>query len=59
LLASAAVPGLFGPVVIEGRRYIDGGLVDSIPLARAVERGGRTIFVLQVGRIERPPPHRQ
>jgi len=58
LLASAAVPGLFGPVVIEGRHYIDGGLVDSIPLGRAVERGARTIFVLQVGRIERPlePP---
>lgn len=50
LLASAAAPGHFGPVVMEGRHDIDGGLVDSIPLAQAVERGARTIFVLHVGR---------
>ena len=54
LLASSAVPVLFEPVGIGGRHYLDGGLVDSIPLARAVELGARTIFVLQVGRIEHP-----
>ena len=58
LLASSAVPGLFEAVVIEGRHYLDGGLVESIPVARAIEQGARTIFVLQVGRIEQPlsPP---
>ncbi|MBY5162018.1 patatin-like phospholipase family protein [Salsipaludibacter albus] len=54
LLASAAVPGLFEPMEVDGRHYLDGGLVDSIPVARAVRCGARTIFVLQVGRIEHP-----
>jgi NTE family protein len=52
VLASAAVPGLLPPVTIDGRHYLDGGLVDSIPLGRAVELGARRVFVLQVGRIE-------
>lgn len=52
LLASCAVPGMFEPVVIDGRHYLDGGLVDSIPVRRAVAAGARTVYVLQVGRIE-------
>lgn len=58
LLASSAVPGLFEAVEIDGRHHLDGGIVDSIPVARAVEAGARTVFVLQVGRIEQPlvPP---
>jgi NTE family protein len=58
VLASSAVPGLLPPVVIDGQHYIDGGIVNSIPIGRAVELGARTIFVLQVGRIDRPltPP---
>jgi NTE family protein len=58
LLASSAVPVLFEAVALDGLHYLDGGLVDSIPLGRAVELGARTVFVLQVGRIEQPltPP---
>jgi NTE family protein len=60
LLASTAVPGLLPPVEIDGRHHLDGGLVDSIPVDRAVLVGAERIFVLQVGRIERPlvPPSR-
>lgn len=54
VLASCAVPGLLPPVRIADRHYVDGGLVHSIPVGRAVELGATTIFVLQVGRIERP-----
>jgi NTE family protein len=54
VLASAAVPGLLPPIRIDGRHYIDGGVVNSIPIGRAVELGARTVFVLQVGRIDRP-----
>lgn len=54
LLASAAVPGLFEPVEVDGRHHYDGGLVDSIPLRRAIDQGAATVFVLQVGRIEQP-----
>ena len=38
----------------DGRTFLDGGLVNSIPVSRAVTLGARTIYVLQVGRIERP-----
>lgn len=58
VLASSAVPGLLPPVEIDGEHYLDGGLVDSIPVGRAVAFGARTVYVLQVGRIETPlkPP---
>jgi NTE family protein len=60
VIASAAVPGLLPPAVVEGRHYLDGGLVNSIPLGRAVELGADRVFVLQVGRIDQPlqPPRR-
>jgi NTE family protein len=60
VLASAAVPGLLPPAEVDGRHYLDGGLVNSIPLGRAVELGARRIFVLQVGRVDQPlrPPQR-
>ena len=54
VLASAAVPGLLPPVVIDGEHFFDGGLVHSIPVGRAVKLGAERIFVLHVGRIERP-----
>jgi NTE family protein len=54
VMASCAVPGLLPPVEIDGRHYFDGGLVDSIPVGRAVALGATTVYVLQVGRIESP-----
>jgi NTE family protein len=54
VLASCAVPGLLPPVLIDGEHYLDGGLVDSLPLGRAIALGATTIYVLHVGRIERP-----
>jgi NTE family protein len=53
ILASAAVPGLLPVVEIDGEHFIDGGIVNSIPVGRAVELGAREIYVLHVGRIER------
>lgn len=52
--ASCAVPGLLPPVELDGAHYFDGGLVDSIPVGRAVALGASTIYVLQVGRVESP-----
>lgn len=54
VLASTAVPGVLPPVRIGDEHFLDGGLVNSIPVSRAVALGARTIYVLQVGRIERP-----
>lgn len=58
VLASAAVPGVLPPVEINGEHFVDGGIVNSIPISRAVDLGAKEIYVLQVGRIERPltPP---
>jgi NTE family protein len=60
VLASSAVPALFPPVAIGGEHFYDGGLVDSVPLGRAVSLGADVVYVLQVGRLESPlrPPER-
>jgi len=54
ILASCAVPGLLPPVEIGDEHFFDGGLVDSIPVGRAVALGATTVYVMQVGRIENP-----
>jgi NTE family protein len=54
VIASCAVPGLLPPVEIDGEHYFDGGLVHSIPVGRALALGASTVYVLHVGRIERP-----
>ena len=58
VLASAAVPGILPPVEVGGEHFIDGGIVNSIPVNRAVELGATRIFVMHVGRVDRPlePP---
>jgi NTE family protein len=58
VLASSAVPGLLPPVVIDGEHFLDGGLVHSIPVGRALALGATEIYVLHVGRVEQPlaPP---
>ncbi|MDT7538427.1 MAG: hypothetical protein QOI82_2012 [Actinomycetota bacterium] len=54
VLASCAVPGLLAPVRIGDEHFMDGGLVHSIPVGRAVALGATTVYVLQVGRVEQP-----
>lgn len=54
VVASCAVPGLLPPERVGDEHFLDGGLVHSIPVGRAVELGADTVYVLQVGRIERP-----
>ena len=58
ILASSAVPGLLPPVEIDGEHFLDGGIVNSIPVGRAVALGATTLFVMHVGRVDRPlePP---
>lgn len=50
--ASAAVPGVFQPVTINGREYVDGGLVSAVPAKIARELGGN--FVIAVDISARP-----
>ena len=48
LLASSRMPYVGGhPVELDGRRYLDGGLVEPIPIAPAREAGATHLLVLQ------------
>jgi NTE family protein len=60
LLATSAVPLLFPPIEINEEHFYDGGLVNSVPLRRAVKLRANVVYVLQVGRVEAPlrPPDR-
>ena len=52
ILASSAVPGILPPVRIGQEHFIDGGIVNSIPVSRAVQLNAATIYVCHVGRID-------
>ncbi len=54
IMASAALPAVYPPVEIDGQRFVDGGVVDNVPIARAVELGCDRIYVLHVGSHGRP-----
>jgi NTE family protein len=54
ILASAAIPAVYPPIEIDGVRYIDGGVVNEIPISRAVELGANRLYVLHVGLYDRP-----
>ena len=44
LVASASLPGVFRPVVINGSRHVDGGIAATLPVQRAHDLGATTIF---------------
>lgn len=46
VLASTAMPAIYPPVEIDGERFIDGGVVDNVPIGRAIEAGASRIVVL-------------
>lgn len=60
VMAAAAVPGLLPPEQIDGEHFVDGAIVNSLPVGRAVELGATLIYVLHVGRLDKPltPPQR-
>jgi NTE family protein len=53
LLASTALPGFLPPVRVDGEDFIDGGVVNNVPVSKAYELGAKRIYVLDVGHIER------
>jgi NTE family protein len=56
VMASAAFPGFQRPV-IEGKKYMDGGLYDNIPYSMARKRGYRRLIVSDIsgaGRNRKP-----
>lgn len=56
ILASAALPGVFPPVEIDGELLIDGGVVDNVPIGHAIGLGAERVVVFHVGNFERKRP---
>jgi len=46
--ASSAVPGVFQPVAINGRDYVDGGLVSPIPVLAARSLGANFVIAVDI-----------
>lgn len=46
--ASSAVPGLFAPVGIAGREYVDGGLVAPVPVQQARDMGAEVVLAVDI-----------
>ncbi|NTV11250.1 MAG: patatin-like phospholipase family protein [Zoogloea sp.] len=46
--ASASIPGIFPPVVIGGREYVDGGLVAPIPVREARGVGADIVIAVDI-----------
>jgi NTE family protein len=60
ILASSAIPSIFPPVVIDGDVLIDGGVVNNVPISRAILTGCTRIYVLLCGPLHfHPPPPRR
>ncbi len=49
LLASAAIPAVFPPVLLDGRYLLDGGVSNNTPISIAVEMGATRVIVLPTG----------
>lgn len=45
-MASCSVPFICEPVDIDGRRYLDGSLMESIPAGRAIEKGCDKVVIV-------------
>jgi NTE family protein len=58
LLASAAIPGVFPAVQLDGRHVVDGGVANHTPISAAVELGATRLVVLPTGyscTLDAPP----
>jgi predicted acylesterase/phospholipase RssA len=44
--ASGALPGIYEPVAIDGREYIDGGILSTTNVDVAIERGAKFVVVI-------------
>jgi len=55
VMASAAIPAILPPVDIDGDLLMAGGVVNNVPIARAVNAGATRIFVLLCGPLHYRP----
>ncbi|WP_324779644.1 patatin-like phospholipase family protein [Thiobacillus sedimenti] len=51
--ASSAVPGVFQPVEVNGRDYVDGGLTSPVPAASARAMGADFVIAVDISNVAR------
>ncbi len=49
VLASAAIPGVFPPVRVDGQLLVDGGVANNTPISTAIRLGAERVIVLSPG----------
>lgn len=54
--ASSAVPGVFTPVEIAGRAYVDGGLVAPVPVDQVRQMGAEVVVAVDISSPPNPTP---
>jgi NTE family protein len=54
--ASCAVPGIFQPVVINGKSYVDGGLVRPVPVSDARALGADFVIAVNISSLPQNNP---
>jgi NTE family protein len=47
--ASSAVPGVFKPITIHGKEYVDGGLTSPVPVQAARAMGADFVIAVEIG----------
>jgi NTE family protein len=58
--ASAAIPGIFAPVEIDGRLYVDGGVSNPVPADVVRRLGAEVVIAVSIPReIPKEPPRTQ
>jgi len=45
-MASASIPVVFGPTTIDGKNYVDGGLIDNYPIQPLIDNGCNLIIAV-------------
>jgi NTE family protein len=53
--ASISIPGIFVPEMIDGRLYIDGGVIDRVPVTVAKDMGADFVIAVDVSPFEAEP----
>ena len=53
--ASAAIPGIFIPVEIDGHEYVDGGIVENVPVSPLRAMGANTVIAVNLNGVQRYP----
>jgi NTE family protein len=55
VMASSAIPSIFPPVTIDGDVLVDGGVVNNVPISRAIAAGCTRLYVLLCGPLHYRP----